>query len=236
MKLVFWLNCLLAAVFMLNAQDAPKAGPPTVRAQGEAVLKIKPDQISIEIGVVTQGQTAEAAAGQNAKQTTDVIATLKKELGTGADIQTSRYSIQPNYRQPRDGSNPPTIAGYTATSMVQVKSGDVAAAGKLIDAATRAGANNIYGIQFTLKDPQSVRSDALRQAVRTARANAEAMAAGLGMKAGRVVQVSDSEPVNVIPYRAEMMRAQAPMDASTPIEPGAVEIRAVVIVTAELLQ
>ena len=103
----------------------------------------------------------------------------------------------------------------------------------MIDAATRAGANNVHGIQFSLKDEQASRAEALRAAVRMARANAEAMAAGIGLKLGRIVGVSDGDPVHVVPFRAEMMAAQRDAVA-TPIEPGNVQLRAVVTVTFEL--
>jgi uncharacterized protein len=233
MRLTFALVSLVLAA-ALSAQE-PRSGPPTVRGQGEATVTVRPDQVRIEIGVVTQAQTAESAAGQNAKQTTDVLSTLKKELGAAAEIQTSGYSIQPNYRHSRDGTTPPTIVGYTASNTVQVKSTDVSTVAKVIDAATRAGANNIHGIQFTVKDEQSVRGEALRQAARNARANAEAMAAGLNMKIGRIVHISEGEAGRVVPMRMEMMRAQADSAANTPIEPGNVQIRAVVTVTAELV-
>ena len=232
MKLVFWLNCLFLAAAAF-AQDAQRGGAPTVRAHGEATINVKPDLAQINIGVVTQGQTAESAAAQNAKQTTEVIAALKKELGTRAEIQTSGYSIHPNYRSPRDGSAPPTIAGYTATNTVQVKLSDITAVGKMIDTATRVGANNVNGVQFSVKDEQASRAEALRAAVRVARANADAMAAGLGLKTGRLVSISDGDPVQVMPYRAEMMMAQRAADA-TPVEPGNVQVRAVVTVTFEL--
>jgi uncharacterized protein YggE len=227
------LSCLLVTG-TLCAQNAAKPAIPTVRARGEAIVQAKPDQARIDIGVVTQAQTADGAAGQNAKQTSEVIAALKKELGAGAEIQTSGYSIQPNYRQPRDGSAPATISGYTASNVVHVVSPDVAAVGKMIDAATRAGANNVHGIQFTVKDEQAVRGEALKKAARNARINAEAMAAGLGMKLGRTVSLDDTEPPRVIPFRSEMMRAQA-QAVVTPIEPGNVEVRAAVTITAELL-
>jgi len=232
MRLAIWLNCLVLGA-ALHAQETERPAVPTVRAQGEATVNVRPDQVRVDIGVVTQAQTAAAAAGQNAKQTADVIATLKKALGGDAGIQTSGYSIQPNYRHSRDGS-PPTILGYTASNTVQVKSSGVATVGKVIDGATSAGANNIHGIHFTLKDEQAVRAQALREAACNARSNAEAIAAGFGMKLGRVVNLSDGEPVRVFPVRAEMMRAQMDQAAPTPIEPGDVQVRAVVTVTAEL--
>lgn len=234
MKLSACLN-VLALVAVLEAEEPVRPGPPTVRATGEAVLNVRPDQARLDIGVISQAQTAESAAAQNAKQTADVIAVLKKALGTGAEIQTSGYSVHPNYRHPRDGGTP-TITGYTASNTVQVRTGDLAGVGKLIDAVTSSGANNVRGVQFTLKNELEARGEALKQAARNARANAEAIAAGFGMKVGRIVHVNDGEPVRVVPVRQEMMmRAQAADVATTPIEPGNVQVRATVTVIAELV-
>ena len=234
MRLAIGLSGLLLAG-MLNAQETSKSAVPMVHAQGEATVSARPDQVQVDIGVVTQAQTAESAAGQNAKQTTDVIAALKKSLPANADVQTSGYSIHPNYKHARDGSAP-TIIGYSASNTVRVKSSDIEGVGKLIDAATRAGANNVNGIQFTLKNENAIRAEALSNAVRNARASATALASGAGMKVSRILRIEEGEPVRVYPQRVEMMRAQADSVASTPVEPGEVQIRVVVSITAELTQ
>src|ERR1700687_889541 len=49
-----------------------------VQATGEATVSARPDQVIIDIGVVTQGATAASVAAQNAKQTDAVIADLRK--------------------------------------------------------------------------------------------------------------------------------------------------------------
>ncbi|HYP13092.1 MAG TPA: SIMPL domain-containing protein [Bryobacteraceae bacterium] len=202
-----------------------------VTAHGEAEITVKPDQFTIQIGVVTQAATADAAAAQNSKQTTDVISAVKGALGAGVDIKTSAYSLQPNYNYRPNAA--PTITGYTANNMVQVTSSDLMLAGKVVDAATKVGANNIQGIQFSVKDEQTARAEALRQAARKARANAEALAAGLGMKLGPVISITDGEPVRVFPVR-EMSMAKA-AQADTPVEPGNVSVHARVSVTAALI-
>lgn len=237
MRLGRWFYCLLFTGACL-AQEASGRPPQisTVRGHGESVVSVRPDQVKIDIGVVSQAQTAQAAGAQNAKQVADVLASLKQMLGPTAEIQTIGYSLTPNYRYAKDGGNP-SITGYTATNMVQVKSADLASIGKVIDAATKTGANNINGIQFMLKDEQAARGEALKQAALNARANAEAMAAGLGLKIGKLVSIEHGQPVQVYPVRQmEMMRAaQASADVPTSIESGSIQIRATVTVTAELL-
>lgn len=235
MRLRNWLFGLAlgAAAF---AQDVTQTSVPSVTAHGEAIVQAKPDRVEIQIGVVTQAQTAEAAGAQNSKQTSDVLAAIKKSLGTSAEVKTSSYSLQPQYNYRPNAK--PTITGYQAMNTVEVTSADLTSTGKVIDAATGAGANNIQSVQFSVKDEGAARADALRLAAQKARASAEAMAAGLGMKLGRVLRISDSEPVRVFPaQRQVMMEAmQSKAAPDTPIEPGTVRIHAMVNITAELLR
>ena len=234
-----FLTLILVCTFAANAQE-PLARQPrsTVRSHGEAVVSAKPDRVRVEVGVVSQAPSAQAAADQNAKQLAEVISQLKKGLGPAAEIRTTNYSLHPNYKTNRDGGAP-TIAGYTAMNTVQVVIDDVTAASRIIDTASRNGANNIQGVHFTIKDEQKVRMQALQDAARQARANAEALAGTLGLKVLRVFSVDDGQPVVVHPVRQMMEMADAGMMRSsvpTPVEPGSIQVRATVTVTLEVGQ
>jgi uncharacterized protein len=205
-----------------------------VVSHGEGVVSAKPDQVRIHIGVTNQAPTAAEAGAQNAKRSAAVIAELKQQLGTAAEFQTSNYSLFPNYRTQRDGGGNPTISGYQANNTVEVKLNDIALAGKVVDLATKSGANQIQGIHFSMKNEQGVRGQALAVAATQARANAEALAKALGLRIVRVVKVEDGEPVRVIPMRMEMM-AKAADAAQTPVEPGEIQVRATVTITAEVV-
>ena len=224
----------LLVVCTLVAQEADKTPTvPSVRAQGTAAATSKPDQVRIDIGVVSQAKTAQAAGAANASQFTEVMSTLKKVAGAGAEIQTISYSVQPSYRYPKEGGTP-TIAGYSATNLVRVVTSAVEKAGEIIDAATATGANTIRGIEFSVKDERGLRAKALRAAAQNARANAEAMAAGLGLRVTRILRVEDLVTPEFRPVREmAMMRADA---APTPVEAGTIEVHATVAVTAEVAQ
>lgn len=234
MKLI--ISFLLAALLSAQTEDpAMLYRQPAIRAQGSATVSAKPDQVRIDIGVVTQAQTAQAAGTANAKQFTEVVAELKKILGEGSDVQTVSYGISPNYKYPKEGGTP-TITGYTATNVVRATSSDIASSGKVIDIATKSGANTIRGIEFRLKDEQALRAKALADAARKARANVDAMASGLGLKVVRILRVEDERPVQVLPVRQMMMEAKsAAMDSvATPIEAGDIQVEARVVLTAEI--
>ena len=217
----------------LAAQDTSRIPPvPSVRAQGSATATAKPDQVRIDIGVVTQAKTAQAASTANAAQFTEVVNALKKIAGGGAEIQTVSYSVQPNYRYPKEGGTP-TIAGYSAVNVVRVVTPLVEKAGEIIDAATGTGANTVRGIEFSVKDERALRAKALGAAARNARSNAEAMAAGLGLRVTRILRIDDSVEPPVRPVREmAMMRADA---AQTPVETGTIDVQATVVVTAEVM-
>lgn len=206
----------------------------TVVAHGEATINARPDQARVQLGVVTQAQTAQAAGSQNATQTSAVLAELRKTMGTGAEIKTVNYSVYPNYTQPKEGRTA-VISGYTASNIVEVTLNDLTLTGRVIDAGTRAGANNVQGVQFTLRDEQKSRGEALSQAAKQARANADALAGALGMRIRRVVRVEDSGATPIFPMRQMERLQMAAADAMVaPVEPGTVQIRATVRVTAEV--
>jgi uncharacterized protein YggE len=205
---------------------------PSIQARGEAVLTAQPDQARINVGVVTQAATSSSAVADNAKTLEATLARLRALLGAGADIKTVSYTVTPNYRYPREGGEP-TITGYTATNVVRITLNDLTKVGPVIDTAAQTGANRIQSLQFTLKDEESVQTDALRAAAQSARRKIDALAAALGVRPGRVLSALESGPV-VVPVRdVAFARSEA---ATTPIEPGTIEVRASVTLTMEILR
>ncbi len=224
----FLIGSLVAIVCL--GQDTSVPHRPIVRATGDATISARPDQARINIGVVAEAQSAEAAGAQNAERSNAVITVLRKLLGQTADIHTVNYSLNPAYKYIQGES--PIITGYTANNTVQVRITDLAAIGKAIDAVTKTGANNINGIEFELRDPQAVRAEAVKQAASKARANAEAIAAALGL---RVVGVLSAESQDVGGVRPMVMAMAAQRSAvPTPVEAGSIEVQAHVTVTLEV--
>jgi len=205
--------------------QASTAGAASVRAVGDGVVYAKPDEAKVDIGVVTDAPTAQAAGAQNAAQTQAVLKRLHSVLGSKADIRTISYSLNPNYRSVGGKAS---IQGYSASNTVEITSDDLAGIGKVVDAATEGGANQIQRLQFLLKDEKPARTEALRKAAQEARSNAEAMAAALGLKLGRVLSLEQSTSQPVEPMMNAFTRINT---AATPIETGAIEVRASVTLT-----
>jgi len=222
------LLCALA----VHAQEVDSRSKiPTITVMGDAVVTVEPDQVEIDIGVVTQARTAVEAGNANAAKLAQTIAELKKLLGTRGEIKTAGYSLTPNYRFPKEGGKP-EITGYTATNIVRVKTDAVGDAGKLIDGATRSGANQVQRLVFTLKDELAAQQAALREATGKARKKADEIARALGVKILRVLSLTESgQGVRPLVTEAAVFRAQAA--APTPIEAGTIEVRASVTLAVE---
>jgi uncharacterized protein YggE len=227
----------LAVLTLLGAgvaaqEPAERLTPPSIRVSGEAMVTAQPDQARIDIGVTTQAQTAQAAAANNAQRLETVLAELRQALGSDAEIKTVSYSLNPDYRYPKEGGRP-TITGYTATNVVRVTLNNLTRVGQAIDVATQSGANQIQRLQFTLKDEQAAQSQALRAAAVKAKAQAEALAQALGLKITRVLSVVEGGG-GVQPIIRDVMLARAGAAVPTPVEPGAIEAHATVTLTLEI--
>ncbi len=229
---------VLAATTVLHAQDRTTTTDTAKRQTrvtvgGDAIVQAQPDTAIMTVSVVTQGKRAVDAQQENATKTDAVIQALKAVAGTGAEIKTSGYSVQPQrvYRE----NQPPTITGYEARNTVTVTLSDLKKVGTVIDAASQAGSNDISGIAFTLREDRPARDRALQQATQEAMSKAEVIARALGRKVTRIVEVQEEgfirppQPV----YQAEAFMAKRD-SVATPIEVGSLDITSRVLLIAEV--
>jgi uncharacterized protein len=226
----------LAAFPLAQAGDTPPGAPPppaTIRVTGDARITAKPDRVQIDVGVETRAAQSQDAAAQNARAVDAVLAAVRK-AAPGADLKTVSYSLTPIYQYRKNAE--PAIDGYAATNLVRVTLDDLAKSGAVIDSATQGGANRVQGVQFTLRDPDSVRAAALREAATRARAEAEVLAGALGLRIVRVLTVEEQSP-RVVPVRvyAAAARVSAAAEAApTPVEAGTLDVTAEVTLSVEV--
>ncbi len=217
----------------LAQTPAAAAAVSSIRVTGDSRISARPDRVQIDIGVSTEAQLSQQAAADNARELEAVLAAVRKAAGPGAELRTVSYSLSPKY-QYHPGAEP-TLIGYTALNVVQVTLDDLARSGDVIDAATRSGANRVRGIQFTLRDQDAVRAEALKEAATRARAEAEVLAAALSLRIVRVLNVEESSP-RFVPIRMAMAAARTAgaADVTTPVESGTLDVSAQVTLTVEV--
>ena len=100
--------------------------------------------------------------------------------------------------------------------------------GKVIDAGTAAGVNTLDGIDFQLRNGRGPRAQAYKDAVADARSKADAIVEALGVKIAGVYDVrADSSGFAPQPRAMSAMRMDL---ASTPVEPGQMEVSVTVTI------
>jgi hypothetical protein len=227
----FVLLCVPLAV----AAQQPSQPPHTVRASADATIKAKPDRAEVTVGVYSQAPTAEAASQQNAAATSRVLTALKQAIGDKGQIKTSGFLASPQMQYGKNGGTP-KITGYAANNRLTITLDDLALVSKVVDTAIGAGATQIQGVSFSLKDDEAVRVQALAQASRKAYDAAQAIAKALNLTAAGVLeaQTSSQPPAPVPMFRAAQSIVANEAAETTPIEPGDIEIHATVMVTLEV--
>jgi uncharacterized protein YggE len=113
---------------------------------------------------------------------------------------------------------------------VQITLDDITLVGKVIDAATKSGANGINRIEFTVKDDSALRAEAIAQASLAARNNANAIAKALGLNATGIFSAETNEVNPVRPLITPMAMNRMVAATPTPVETGTVDIHASVTV------
>lgn len=205
-----------------------------VMVTGDSIVQAQPDTAILTISVVTQNRRAIDAQQENATKTDAVVRALKAAAGTGAEVKTSGYSVQP-MRVYKEGQ-PPAITGYEVRNTVTVTMSDLTKVGPVIDAASQAGSNDVSGIAFTLREDRQARDRALSEATREAVSKARVIAQALGGRVIRIVEVQEEgfqqRPPQPL-YQMETMMAKRG-DVSTPIEVGSLDITSRVQLIAEV--
>lgn len=203
-----------------------------VMVAGDSIVQAQPDTAILTISVVTQARNALEAQQQNANQTDAVIRALKAAAGAGTEIKTSGYSLQPQrvYKE----NQPPTISGYEARNSVTVTTGELNKVGTIIDAAAQAGANDLAGIAFTLRQDRQAKDRALTEATREAVSKAQVIARALGGRVVRIVEVQEEgfQQRPPVPMYGTLQVASAKV--ATPIEVGSLDITSRVQLIAEV--
>ncbi len=215
----------------------PHAEEPALSVNGNGVIDRSPDEATVSVQIVTDDNNAATSAGKN---NTIYNALKSKALGLGltADaIRTTYFNVEfipyppknlpPEQRQPR--------YGYVTTRSLALSVTPIENAGKIVDAATAAGASSVGGITFGLRDRRGAYLAALAAAMNDAKAQASALAAAGGFSIVRIRNVNAGQYSPPQP-QPMLMRAAAPAAMPTPppteIEPGGpIEITAHVSVT-----
>ncbi len=207
-----------------------------INVNGTGRVFLTPDVAYVTIGVRSDAEeVSEALAENNSKS--EKVSNALTQMGIEAkDIQTTAFNVYPQDMYSPTGEK--TGQQFIVENSVYVTIRDLAKLGETLDTVVKAGANNIYGIQFDVLDKQAAVSQARKQAVESAKVQAQELADAAGVKLGKLVAVgsyANNFPTPVYDAKgfggAEMAAASA-----APISAGQLVITVEANLTYEITQ
>ncbi|PWE30494.1 SIMPL domain-containing protein [Maritimibacter sp. 55A14] len=219
-----FIALVLASVLLAGAAKAADPAP-RLTVQGTGTVTRSPDIAHVSIGVVAEAERAEEALAANSRRMEAALAALEAAGVARADIRTSAIDLSPRWTRPRNGEDePPRIAGFTASNMVEVRVRQLDSLGKVLDAVVRAGANRVQSIRFGLDDPTAAEDAARRAAVADAQRKAALYAEAAGVSLGGVIELSETGGAQ--PPQPMFEAAMARDTSSVPVAEGELTVRA----------
>lgn len=211
-----------APVGSVAAQPGPSSEPPSITISSEGTASAQPDEAAIIVGVqITRPTAADALAEAN--RVTEAVLSKLDSLGIPrANVQTSGVSLFPVQEGPARPGGEPAISGYRAVNQLSVLINDLGRVGQVLDGVVAAGANQVMGVRFGIKDDTGLRNQATQEAMRLARPRADAVAAGLGLKTDAVLAIREEGAFVPVALPAAEALGKG---GGVPIEPGQLTAR-----------
>ena len=224
---------ILTATMVLPAVPAGAADVQQrlLTVTGSGTISAVPDEAELSAGVVTQAKTAAAALASNTRAMNSVFASLRTMGIPDKSIQTSGFSVSPQY-PPYNSNAPRVITGYQVSNNVNVTVDDLTKLGKALDALVASGANQMGGVNFSIRDPKPLLALARAQAVKDALAKAKAYADAASVSLGPIQTIGES---GAEPPRPMLMKTMALEGGSpVPVAAGEQDVTASVTISWEI--
>lgn len=235
---IVWLLILVGLPAVTLAHDETSSATSTLTVSETGIVPHAPDTAFVMFGLETVSKSLAEAQKRNSTVMSKVMDRLKDLQIDKERIQTSSFTVSPQYRPP---SNRPTdvspasseIIGYVVSNMVTVEIRALDKVGTVIEEVLKAGANSFQGLHWGLREEQSVRLGALKQAAAKAREKASVLSDALHVKLVRVLSVTEGGQM----IRPPVPMARMAMEASAgdvPISSGELKIEATVTLVYEI--
>jgi uncharacterized protein YggE len=178
----------------------------TITVVGQGRVSLRPDVATLNLGAEARANSVSEAKSEVDAQMEAIMAALEEAGIADKDIRTAHYGIHFE-REPgpalREGGNDGAQGAYIVSSMVEVTIRDVDRAGQVLDAVVQAGANQVYGVNFTVSDESAWQSQARAEAMADARSRAQELAELAELELGEVLSVSEVVGGMAVPMLAE---------------------------------
>lgn len=179
-----------------------------------------PDTLTVSLSTTATASSIDDALATATKAQNAVIASLKASGVADKDLQTSNFSIQPNY------TSKGLPSGYVVSEGVTAKIHGLSKAGTTLNDAVKAGGNNVRvdGVSVSIDDTDPLTADARTSAVADAKQHAQAYAAAAGRTLGAVQSITEQTSTSPVPYYGYAASATAGTAMPVAIQAGSQDV------------
>jgi uncharacterized protein YggE len=157
-----------------------------ISVTGSSEVKVAPDEIDLRVGVETRSEKLDDAKRDNDERVEKALAFLEASGVEKKDVQTDFISIDPNYDE-RISKTRADI--YVVRKAIAIRLRKVDAFESILTGLLANGVTTVQGVAFRTAQLRKHRDKARAMAIQAAREKADAMAAELGVKRGKVYSI-----------------------------------------------
>ena len=218
---------VVMTVIALFCGGAFAAERDSISVNGHASAEVAPDMATLYGNLEKRAAVAETARENLAKEMAAFKHVLMGQMITGQDVQTVRYTLQPEYSYEKGKRR---LTGYVARANYKVKIKDLEKLGTVIDKSI--GCNfTVDRVEFGLNNRSLFENSLLEEAVANARSKAAVVARAGGRTLGHLIHASFGTVSNATrAVNRNMMAKAASMDAEeatpTELDPGVITVNA----------
>ena len=183
----------------------------TITVRGTGSVAAAPDVVRLNLGVQTMHKDLSIAITDNENRIKAVIGVINEYGISETDYSTSNFSVY--YQQPYGQDSRPEDGTYNVNNNIYIEVTDIEKIGGFIQDALSAGANQFYGLEYAISDPEPLMKQARRLAVENAAALAAETAGLSDMKVDAVISIEETPYYGGGMYFAE--RSVKAMDSNS---------------------
>ena len=163
----------------------------TINVTGRGKVAYQPDTATVTVGVqIDKAFRAETALKELTSKINAILSALEKLKIAPKNIQTKNYTILPQYETIGYTTN---ITGYSANQQISIKVIEINSEAnkklisQIIENSTKAGANQILGVNFEMSNIEDVKQEARLKAITDARSKADVLTRTADVKIKKIV-------------------------------------------------
>jgi uncharacterized protein YggE len=148
---------------------------------GSGSVEIMPDEARLNFSVISKEKNVKDAYAKCEEHTGAFQKALKAMDIKKEDVIAGSVTVEPVYEYD-EKQKKQVLQGYEARRSLTVKTADFSKISLISDEAVKNGVNSVEGFEYGLKDESKARAQADEKAIADARAQAQRLSEGFGVK------------------------------------------------------